>query len=154
MAKIALTYEGSRLVGIGQVALTYRGFPRRPRTLGRLELSYDMLGSRLCAIGGYGVDYYDLLGFQPRTVGSWQVDYGRDGARMTQIGPYLLTYRALGSRVAAIGPMILQYRRLGRRPRTVELPDGAVELTEEQTVMLFIVLYSWERTRIWRSGGG
>ncbi|MFJ3303274.1 hypothetical protein ACIPSA_09155 [Streptomyces sp. NPDC086549] len=65
-----------------------------------LELSYDRLGGRLCAIGDV------------------RITHGKWGGRPQALGPWPLQYDMMGHRLRWIGDLHIGYGRWGNRPRT------------------------------------
>jgi hypothetical protein len=60
-----------------------------------LQLTYDMLGTRLRAIGGVEVTYR-RMGSRPRTLGQWNLEYHNLGNRLRAIGSVMITYDRFG----------------------------------------------------------
>ena len=89
-----------------------------------IELSYDMMGSRLRGVGSAVVEY-DRLGNRPRRVGDWELTYDSLGSRLVGIGGAVLAYDRLGSRPVGLGQWALAYDTLGARLARV----GPYELT-------------------------
>jgi hypothetical protein len=108
-----------------------------PPTIASVEISltYDMLGNRLRAIGGVGIEYdrlgsrasrlgdqplsYDRLGNRLRAIGDVRLEYDRLGTRPRTLGSWQLEYDRLGNRLKQLGPNELTYDGFGTRIRTI-----------------------------------
>lgn len=105
-----------------------------------IELTYDMVGTRLRGIGDATITY-DRLGSRPRTLGSWKLEYDRLGTRLRAVSTAEITYSRwaglprtvgqwscehskLASRLLRIGPHELRYDQLCSRVRAI----GSLEI--------------------------
>jgi hypothetical protein len=70
-----------------------------------------------------------------------ELRYDRLGSRLKWVGGVELHYDMLGNRLRWIGDSEVRYDQLGNRPKYIILPDEHSQLTVENLLLVFFVLY-------------
>ena len=75
-----------------------------------------------------------------------ELHYDMLGNRLSRIGEIELRYDKLGNRPKWLGGIELHYDMLGNRPKYLTR-EGSAQLTKQELVMVFFVLYEHLRER-------
>jgi hypothetical protein len=126
------------------IELQYDMLGGRLKRIGNIEIQYDMLGGRPKWLGDIELQY-DMLGGRPKWLGDIELQYDMLGGRLKRIGNIEIQYDMLGGRPKWLGDVEIQYDMLGGRPKYIVAMNNNADLTQQNLITIFFVLY--ERTK-------